>query len=141
MLRRVLSRYLPDRPPTWSEVGLAVLVLGMIGSAVTVRQLWWPAVIAGFVSFALALGPVANTAVGRRVGDWFQGIGKRGRAVVIVLFILTVAIASRTVPALMELLGDAAYGGLAAVVLYTTLHVAVTGEISGWWPDTADIDE
>lgn len=135
MVRRLLSTYVPDRPPTWTEVGLAALVGVMFGSSVIVRRPRWPAVVVGFVVFALAVGPVATTSVGRRVGDWFRGIGTSGRTVVIGLFILTVAVASRTVPALMVLLGDAAYGGLAAVALFTTVHVAVAGEISGWRVD------
>lgn len=136
-----LSTYVPDRPPTWTEIGLAVLVLIMFGSFLLLGIPWWPAVATGFVVFALALGPVANTAFGSRVGHWFREIGKRGRTVVIILFALTVAVVARTAPESMALLGDAAYGGLAACVVYTLIHVIVAGEVSGWRPDRPEPDE
>lgn len=135
MSRRLLSTYVPDRPPTWFEVGLAVLMLGLVGSSFRVGQQVWPAFVVGFVLFALAVGPVANTSFGRRVGDWFRGIGVSGRAAVIMLFIGLVAVVARMLPDLMELLSDVANGGLAAVVLFTTLHLLVAGEVSGWRPD------
>ena len=138
MIRRVLSTYLPDRPPTWTEVGIAVLVVVTYGFPLHVRRPWWPAVILGFVLFVLALGPIANTSIGRRIGNWFREIGLGGRAVAIGLLALTTVVVSRTMPGLMELLGNAAYGGLAAVVLFIALHLLIAGEISGWLPDRSD---
>jgi len=135
MSRQVLSTYVPDRPPTWFEVGLAVLMLGLVGSSFRVGQPMWPAFVVGFVLFALAVGPVANTSFGRRVGGWFRGIGVGGRAAAIMLFIGLVAVVARMLPDLMVLVGDIGYGGLAAMVLFTTLHLLVAGEISGWRPD------
>jgi len=140
MSRQILSTYVPDRPPTWTEVGIAVLVVGMIAPSFVVRELLWSAVAVGFVLFALAVGPVANTLFGRRVGDWFRAIGLSGRTTVIVLFIGLVAVVAGTLPDLMMLLADVAYGGLAALVLYTTLHLLVAGEISGWRSDADDTE-
>ena len=135
MVRQLLSTYLPDRPPTWTEIGLAVLMLGLVGLSVHVGEPVGSAFVAGFVLFALAVGPVANTSFGCRVGDWFRGIGFSGRAAVISLFIGLVAVVARMFPELMELLGNVGYGGLAAMVLFTTLHLLVAGEVSGWRPD------
>jgi len=135
MSRQVLSTYVPDRPPTWFEVGLAVLMLGLVGSSFRVGKPVWPAFMGGFVLFALAVGPVANTSFGCRVGDWFRGIGVSGRAAVIMFFIGLVAVVARMLPDLMELVGDVGYGGLAAMILHTTLHLLVAGEVSGWRPD------
>jgi hypothetical protein len=136
-----LSTYLPDRPPTWSEVGLAGLVLGNFGLSLQFGLPWWPAVLIGFISFAFALGPGANTAVGNRVGHWFRQIGNARRATVILLFVLVIATVSQLAPQLMLLLADVGYGGLAACVAFTILHVLVAGEISGWRPNRSSVDE
>jgi len=140
-LRTRLSTYVPDRPPTWSEVGLAVLTLVVYGSSLTIWLPWPPAVVAGFVAFALALGPVSNSAVGRRFGDWFRGIGYRGRGTLIVLFAIGVAVGSQFPWFPTLLLADIAYGGLGACLLFTALHLAVARDVSGWSTPRSDADK
>ncbi|MEA1932520.1 hypothetical protein [Halohasta litorea] len=140
-LRTRLTTYVPDRPPTWLEVGLAVLILVVYGLSLTTRSLWIPAVVAGFVLFALGLGPVSNSAVGRRFGNWFRGIGYSGRGTLIVLFAVGVAVGSQSPLFPTLLLADIAYGGLGACVLFTALHLAVARDVSGWSTPRSDADK
>ncbi|ATW87253.1 hypothetical protein halTADL_0440 [Halohasta litchfieldiae] len=135
-----LSTYVPDRPPTWTEVGLAVLVVVTHGLSLQFRSPWLPAVLAGFVLFSLAIGPVANSTVGRRVGDWFRTIGYRGRGTLIVLFAIGVAVGAQSPVVPTLLLADIGYGGLGACVLFTALHLIVARDVSGWSTDESGVD-
>ncbi|GAB7019618.1 hypothetical protein [Halostagnicola bangensis] len=128
------DRYFPDRSPTWTEVGLAVLVIVGFAPRVLFDSLSWPAVIVGFVGFAAAIGPGANTALGRRIGQWFRRIGFAGRATVISLFAVIVGTARvESIP--NDLLADVGVGGVFACVLFLVVYIARAGEISGWWTD------
>jgi len=136
-----LSTYVPDRPPTWTEVGSQLLIVVGFGLSLQFRSLWLPAVITGFVVNALIFGPVANSAVGRRVEDWFRGIGASGRLTVIIGFAVTAVVGTQTALVSTLLLANFAYGGLAALVIFTVVHAFVAGEISGWWPDDSPVDD
>ena len=132
--RSAIAAYFPDRPPTWTEVGLAALI---VVATLVPRFLSdppsVPALIVGFITFTAALGPIANTTLGARVGRWFRGIGAGGRAAVIVLFAVVVAVLFRIDAVPSDLIADAAVGGLLACVLYVLAYVLLAGEVSGWW--------
>lgn len=129
------SAYLPDRPPTWTEVALSGLVIvTYVPVVVAGPARSWPAVLGGFLAFALALGPGANSALGRRVGAWFRGIGVAGRAAAIGLFAAAVGASYRSGLVPPELLSDVGFGGILAVLLYVAAHLAVAREVSGWHP-------
>lgn len=131
-LRSAISAYVPDRPPTWTEVGLGVLLLVVYGPQVVFDPPSIPAFLIGFFAFATALGPLSRTTTGARIGDWFRRIGVGGRAAVIVLFaVVTVwAFTLESVPA--ATIADAAVGGLLACVLFLLIHVLLAGDVSGW---------
>lgn len=92
----------------------------------------WSAVATGFLVFSLALGPGANSFLGKRIGQWFRNIGVSGRSTVIVLFALGAVVTFQfdAVPA--DLIADAASGGLLATLLYLIAYVLWAGEVSGW---------
>jgi len=133
-----VDAYFPDRPPTWLEVGLTLLVLGTVVGDFLSDSVSLPAAVAGFLLFVVAIGPGAASGVGKRVGRWFRGIGTAGRAVVIVLFFVAVAVLSRFNWVPMGTLGDGASGGLVAVALFVVVHAARSGEVSGWTAGSAD---
>ncbi|WP_436347214.1 hypothetical protein [Natronorubrum sp. FCH18a] len=131
------SEYFPDRAPTWTEVGLCVLVVVGFLPQIHVRSaISWPAVLVGFLATAVALGPGANSALGERVGQWFTRIGIGGRAVVIVLYAIGVVVLVRSDSIPSEPLVDVGYGVLLAGVLYVVAYVAWAGEVSGWGWET-----
>ena len=132
--RSAIAAYFPDRPPTWTEVGLAALiVVPTLVPPFRSGPPSVPALIGGFLTFTAALGPIANTTLGVRVGRWFRGIGKDGRAAVIVPFAVAVAAIFRIDAVPSELIADAAVGGLLACVLSVLAYVLLAGEVSGWW--------
>lgn len=91
------SSYFPERPPTWLEVGLTVLVAGTVaGKLLRGAVVSWPALGVGFAVFALALGPGTQSALGARVGQWFRAIGTAARGALIVLCIVGFALLSRS---------------------------------------------
>jgi hypothetical protein len=127
----VPARYFPDRSPTWTEVVVGLLVTVEILVEVTSSEIALPAATLGFLTFALAVGPAANTGVGERVGGWFRARTVAERAVVIVLFFVVVVVTSRLEPVPGGLLSDFAVGGLGAVVCYLLAYLVWAGEISG----------
>ena len=81
-----VAAYFPERPPTWSEVVLTLLAVGTISGRLLTDSVSVPLAVAGFLLFALALGPGSASGPGQRADQWFRDIGKRGRGSVIVLF-------------------------------------------------------
>jgi hypothetical protein len=133
------SAYFPDRPPTWLEVGLTLLVTGTVaGKILRGEVVSWPALWVGFAVFAVALGPGAQSALGARTGQWFRDIGTGARGAVIVLFVVGFAVLSRFAWFPNVLLSDFGRGGLLAVVCYMVVYVARVGEVSGWTTSGAD---
>ena len=88
-----------DAASHWSRDGtsnrwhlaLGALVAGWaIVTLYVAETVAWGAVAVGFVTFAIAAGPVAASSIGSRVGAWFRGIGYAGRAAVIVGFAVAI---------------------------------------------------
>lgn len=127
------SKYFPNRTPTWTEVIISVLVVGMIApDFLSPSTISWPAATVGFVIFAVAIGPASTTSLGKRIGQWFREIGVSGRAIAIILFAITVGAIFQLDWVPTSLINDATSGGLLAVFLYTVAYVAWAGEVSGW---------
>ena len=124
--------YFPDRPPTWLKVGITLLAVLTVGGRFLDGAVSLPAVVAGFLLFAVAIGPGAASGVGKRVGQWFRGIGTARRALVIVLFAVTVAVLYRFDWVPRALLGDAASGGLLGIAVFVVLHALRAGGVDGW---------
>ncbi len=129
------DRYFPDRPPTWAEVGLAALITVGFAPRVLLGSPSWPAVSIGFVAFAVAIGPGANTTFGSRIGRWFRQIGLAGRATIIGGFAIAVVATSRVEWIPNDLLADVGTGGVLACVFFLIAYIARAGEISGWRAD------
>jgi hypothetical protein len=132
-LESLPARYFPDRSPTWAEVVVGLLAAFEILSELLFSGVSLPAAVVGFSLFGLALGPAANTGVGRRVGRWFRSRAVAERAALIVMFFTVVVATSRLELVPGSLLSDFAVGGLAAVVCYLFAYLAWAGEISGRW--------
>ena len=133
-----IGAYFPDHPPTWLEVGLTLLVLGTVAGDFLTGSVSVPAAVAGFLLFAVVVGPGAASGAGKRVGRWFRGIGTAGRAVAIALFFVAVAVLSRFDWVPMATLSDAASGGLVAVALFVVVHAVRSGRVEGWTTGSAD---
>ncbi|MCL9814520.1 hypothetical protein [Natranaeroarchaeum aerophilus] len=88
--------------------------------------------VAGFVTAAIGLGPVAQSSAGARIGNWFRGIGETGRAVAIVVFALAMWGAVFALEPSLSALSSAVAGAVAALALYTILFVILSGSIEGW---------
>jgi hypothetical protein len=128
-----LTAYFPDRPPTWTEVFLAALVGVDIGTdMLTPATLSWAAACTGFILFSVALGPGANSSLGRQIGYWFRSIGFTGRVAMIALFALTIGVVFRFEAVPHAVVADAAVGGLLATLVYLLVYIILAGEVSGW---------
>jgi hypothetical protein len=135
-VRAILSAYFPDRPPTWAEVFTGALIGVSVGvDALSSATVSWPAAVTGFLIFTVALGPGANSSLGRHIGQWFRNISVAGRVTVIVLFILITGVVLRFDAAPDALIADAASGGLLAILLYVIVYIAWAGEVAGWKAD------
>jgi len=130
-----VAAYFPDRPPTWLKVGITLLAVLTVGGRFLDGAVSLPAVVAGFLLFAVAIGPGAASGVGKRVGQWFRGIGTVRRTLVIVSFAVAVAVLYQFGWVPVALLGDAASGGLLAVAVFVCVHAERAGGIDGWTAD------
>ncbi|MDS0260367.1 hypothetical protein NDI56_13265 [Haloarcula sp. S1CR25-12] len=131
--------YFPDRPPTWLEVGITLLVTGTVAEKVLRGDVVsWPALWAGFAVFAVALGPASQSTLGARIGQWFRGLDGFTRGAAIVLFVAGFALLSRFAWFPDALLSDFGSGGLLAAVCYMVVYVAWAGGVSGWTSGGAD---
>jgi len=92
---------------------------------------WLPV---GFLLFALAVGPVANSALGARIGAWFRGIGGLGRAAVIVGFAVAVLLVRARVD-VPEAVVTSFAGGIIGVVVFVALHLLDAHTVQGWTRD------
>jgi len=91
-----------------------------------------PAAGLAFGATLLALGPVAQSALGERVGAWFDAIGFRGRGFVILGFAAAVLLARdlALVPSLP--VESLTAGVFLAVVVFVPVHVLAAREVAGW---------
>jgi len=128
-----LSAYFPDRSPTWIDVLIGILIGVEVGPDVlSPTTISWPAAVTGFLVFSVALGPGANSSLGRRIGQWFQSIGLTGRIAVIVLCAIAAVMTFQFDAMPNDLIADAANGGLFATLLYLITYVLWAGGVSGW---------
>ncbi|WP_226005546.1 hypothetical protein [Natrinema salinisoli] len=132
--------YFPDRSPTGLEVTSGIAGGALAALQFVTASVSWPVVVLRFLATAVALGPAAATSLGKRIGEWFRGIGARGRGTAIVLFVVIAGllVLSRTIPPV--LLRDVSTGILLAGFLYTVAHLAWAGEVSGWTTDRDSTD-
>ncbi|MFB6083808.1 MAG: hypothetical protein ABEJ94_06140 [Halorientalis sp.] len=120
--------WLPDGMPGHTDIAVAGLALVVVAQNVaTGAALAWPWVAVGFVAFAVAMGPVAASRVGARVGTRFRDIGAVGRILVIVAFAVTAWFVMTTVEAVMTPLSSVGTGGLLAGVVFV-----VARALSAW---------
>lgn len=136
MTHATLTDWFPDRPLTWFEVVLAVAVLLQVGFfLLTAETILWRWVVAGFVTFVIAVGPASQTETGQRIGSWFRAIGVSGRFAVITLFAVAIGIVIITEPIPAEYLGNFSYGGLAGTALFYLVYLLYSREIEGLWAE------
>jgi len=135
MVNALPSGWLPDRPATWTDVGMVGL-----GSLMAVSQLLiadsvaWGWVVGGFLVTGLAAGPVASTSSGGRFGDWFRSIGVGGRAALIVAYAVLVGAIFATVAVPLDAVAGVVAGSIVALVGYGVAHVVASDTIDGWRP-------
>ncbi|AGB15477.1 hypothetical protein Halru_0853 [Halovivax ruber XH-70] len=111
--------WFPERPPKRSEslsAGSGVALVLLIGSMLA--SPWWPGIGAGFVTAVLALGPVANTALGDTIGHWFRAIGLGGRLTVTALYCCVMVLIVVFVPVPFAAVANVLLGGLLGVTVY-----------------------
>ena len=71
------SRWLPNRPPTVTEISLATVfsVTWVPLQFVRLEAVSWPSVAVGFLLTAMLIGPVASSSFGKRIEDRAQSVG------------------------------------------------------------------
>lgn len=134
-----IAAFFPDRPPTWTEVILAVGVATVtLPETFAASAVSWPTFGGGALLTGLALGAVSATASGRRFRRWLRTIDPMVRAVGIIGLLVACSI-----PIWLELLSpslliDVASGALAATIVYMFAHLAWAQSIAGWIPDHSE---
>jgi len=122
--------WFPDGAPDKLEIALAVIVLFDVAyDLYRGEPAVWSWLVAGFVAAVLALGPVAASTAGSRIGTWFREIGVAGRALVIVAFAVAVW-AGYTLSVLQpKPLSSAANGLFLAVGVVVAVRLLTVGTV------------
>ena len=128
----VLSPWLPDRRPTWTDVLVGVFAVVWAIVELSVEPLSWAWVTVGSLSFLVAGGPVARSAIGQSVGDWFRAIGPTGRGLAILLFAIAVWAIYATFDVPSRPVTSFTVGLMCAIPLFVFAHVLVAGRPEGW---------
>jgi|SRR5699024_4688537 len=87
MSSRHLSVWPTGRDPSRLEivVGIWAIFQSFLFFSATDTPVSWVWLAVGVVVWAIAMGPVAASSVGKRFGAWFKGISGAGRIVAIVM--------------------------------------------------------
>jgi hypothetical protein len=131
-----IADWLPDRPPTWADVFLAGFgFFSLVEYAVSsTTPAAWEWVAVGVVGSVLAFGPLANSAVGDRVNEWWDRIGVGGRALAIVGFAVVCWTVIWQEPAIRAPVDGVATGGFAVLFVVLAVFVVRHRPIRGWMP-------
>ena len=128
----VLSPWLPDRQPTWTDVLVGVFAVGWVIVELRGEPLSWAWFAVGFLSFLVAGGPAARSSIGQVVGDWFRAIGPAGRGIVILLFAIGVWVTYATFDVPSRPVTSFTVGLMCAIPLFVFAQVLVAGRPEGW---------
>jgi hypothetical protein len=128
-----LTPVVPDRQPTWTEIGIGVLVVIMLVSGLwSFDPISWTAVTLGILATWLVAGPVATSSVGERIDRWSEAAGLGVRIVVLVCVLaVLLAVATWLVPSWLA--NGFTLGLLLASLGWLCYHVVRAGGVSGWW--------
>jgi hypothetical protein len=127
-----LTPRIPDRPPTYTEIGSGGFVVVMLASGLlSFDPISWTAVTLGILATWLVAGPVATSSVGERIDRWSEAAGLGVRIVVLVCVLaVLLAVATWLVPSWLA--DGFALGLLLASLGWLCYHVLPAGEVSGW---------
>lgn len=118
--------WLSDDAPSRGDLALTVVVTVLIVFPLLLAEtIFWGWLVAGFLVFALALGPLAASSIGAQVGAWFRSIGYAGRALVIgtVAVLIWTGLATLSIPGgLVSSLGAGGMLGVLAVAALETVR-------------------
>lgn len=129
---RVLSTWVPDRQPTWTDVLMGVLAVFWWPINILGEPLLWSWVAVGFVALVVAAGPGANSTPGKELGHWFRSIGVAGRAAVIVLFIISFWVVQATFHVPPRPVISLGTGIISAIPVIVAAHLLIAGRPTGW---------
>ena len=123
----------PNRPPTWTEVGIVTLcVIVYVPQLIFSEAVSWTMVAIGILTtIGLIVGGYHST-TGRKFGSWFKSISGGSRITLILLFVIATGTIGILTPLSYVQFGNIGTGGILAIFFYTIAHVLWTGEISGW---------
>lgn len=124
MSSRTLSVWPTDRDPGRLEViaGTVAILQSFLFFSATDTPVSWVWLSVGAAVFIIAIGPVAASPVGKRIGAWFEAIGGVGRMVAIVVAAAVIVAVEPmvTIPTTPEM--NFLTGGLFAVGVITLLE-------------------
>jgi len=130
--------YLPDRPPTWSDV--VIVISGSMTIGIWLQSLQPSSLLAvafGFVGAVILFGPVAQTRAGKQINKWGTEIGSLGRATVIAVFAIAVTVAFSFEATPTARVRDIGLGLLLFAVLALAVNLVHERRIKSWLPETS----
>lgn len=81
-----LTAWSADGKPDWSDIVVAAFAtLWAVSSFSLIETVLWVWLAVGFVIGTVAMGPIATSSTGKRIGTRFETIGVLGRAIFIVV--------------------------------------------------------
>jgi hypothetical protein len=129
----VPGRWLPDRTPTWTDVLVGVLgAVLFLSSLTTLARPGWAWVAAGFVATVVVLGPVAQSSVAARVGEWSRAGGTLVGVALVATFVAVAWLLRDVVGVPQPVLSGLASGVFLASAAFVAAHVLARRTVEGW---------
>ncbi|WP_135364200.1 hypothetical protein [Halosimplex halophilum] len=129
----VPGRWLPERTPTWTDVLVGILgAVLFLSNLTTLPGLDWPWVAGGFVATAVVLGPVAQSSLAARVGEWSRGGGALVGVALIATFVAVAWVLRDVVGVPQPVLSGVASGVFLASAAFVAAHVLSQRTVEGW---------
>jgi hypothetical protein len=120
-----------DGKPNWSDAVVAAFAtLWAVSSFSLVETVLWVWLAVGFVVGTVAMGPIATSPTGKRIGARFETIGMLGRAVFIVVSLAVLGAVQVVLEVPQIPVTNVAIGGMFAlgvVVVAEALRARVPG--------------
>jgi hypothetical protein len=127
-----LTPTVPERPPSWTEIGLGVLIVSMLVSGPwSFDPVSWPAVVLGVLSIWIAAGPIATSSIGRQIEQRLQAVDF-GTGMLVLGFVLGTILGIGILVLPPWLADGMGLGGLLGSLGWLCYHAVSAGEVSGW---------
>lgn len=116
MATRELSAWSDEGKPNRTDIAVAAFgMLWAVSFFYFIERISWTWLVSGFTAAVVAMGPVATSAIGRRISMWFENLGDEKRVLTIFLLVLGLGAIQIAIDVPQTPMANFAIGGMVAL--------------------------